>query len=157
MSSIFVSSCKDDRLENMVDDKVYVLKSGLNEVEIEKQGSYTYSLYVIKSGVGRQEFDVQLSINESVLNSYNQMNETEYVLLPSQYYKLTTDSKFIGKEDYRTPFDIVLDTEAILDLQMNSEIEYALPFELKLINATVEVGGDDNMTSIFVPIINEPI
>ena len=156
ISSMFIVSCEDDRLDNMVDDKVYVLKSGLNQIEIEKQGSYTYSLYVIKSGTGRQEADIQLSINETVLDSYNQQNETEYVLLPSQYYKLTTDNKHISKEEYKIPFDIILDTEAISDLQNNSEIEYALPLELKLLNSTIEIGGDKN-TSILVPIINEPI
>lgn len=152
ISSMLVISCEDDLSIDIVDDKVYVLKPGLNELEIKEATSFRYDLYVMKSGVGKQETDVQLSVNESVLNNYNESEETDYSLLPAQYYTIASTTGRLGRDDYRVHFEIVFDTQAIIDLQTSSGKTYALPCEVKVLNSEIEIGGDQDMTSLLVPI-----
>lgn len=152
---LFIISCEDSRFDTIVDDKVYIMHSGLREIEISNSGQYTYSLYVIKSGIGKQAVNVQLAINESILNSYNENNGTDFSLLPEQYYKIAVREKNIEKDEYQVPFEIVFDTNAILELQADSEKKYVLPCEVKVLNSVIEIGGDENMTSILVPLVKE--
>ena len=54
------SSFVDNRMHNMVDDKVYVLKPSYNEVKVFTWEWFVYSLEVITRGVGQQESDIKL-------------------------------------------------------------------------------------------------
>lgn len=154
--STFLLSCEDNLYENMVEDKVYIVESGINEVEISSSGSYTYGLYVIKSGVGQQAATVRLEVNQQLLEAYNADNGTNYALLPEQYFNIVNNEISFAKEEYEAPFEITFDVSGILELQMSSEVIYALPYELKVVGSEIAIGGDEGSTSIIIPTVAIP-
>ncbi|MDR3058843.1 MAG: DUF1735 domain-containing protein, partial [Prevotella sp.] len=100
------TACIDNRMHNMVDDSIYVLKPSYNEVKVFNWEGFTYSFEVIKSGVGQQSSDVKLIVDESYLTSYNLENGTAYKLMPADLYTMKTTQMTLSSKDYRALFPI---------------------------------------------------
>lgn len=150
-------ACDEDyRLHNMVDDQIYVLKPGLIMEDMFLWSNYTYDFIVIKSGMGQQRAEAELRIDEGLVDEYNISHNTNYRVLPQEYFNLKSDRLLFGKGEYRKSFRIELDLDAILELQNNSELQYVLPCELNVINASIEVADSSKLFSIIVPVIKKP-
>jgi len=80
-AALFIASaCTDDRDNLMVNDQIGLLHSTYTETEIFRGMDTPYQLFVIKSGKGKQETEVSISVDETVLQSYNTDNGTNYCL-----------------------------------------------------------------------------
>ena len=84
-AALFIASaCTDDRDNLMVNDQIGLLHSTYTETEVFRGMDTSYQLFVIKSGKGKQEAEVSISVDETVLQSYNTDNGTSIQLLPSE-------------------------------------------------------------------------
>lgn len=144
------------RLHNMVDDQIYVLKPGLVSEEMFLWSDYTYDYIVIKSGMGLQDAEVELQIDENLVAEYNTSHNTNYQVIPQEYYSLKSKKLLFDKGEYRKSFQIEFDLNAILELQKNSEVQYVLPCKLNVMNASIEVADSARISSIIVPVIKKP-
>lgn len=149
------SSCVDNRMHNMVDDKVYVLKPSYNEVKVFNWEGFVYSFEVIKSGVGQQSSDIKLIVDESYLTNYNQENGTSYKLLPENLYTIKTNQMSLSSKDYRVLFPIEFDSDGIIDLQGEGNKEYILPIRVEVANKTI-AATEDRLFSLIAPIVHQP-
>lgn len=146
----FGTGCEDRRMNNMIEDKVYLSNSGENVQNIFKWDHSTYPLQVIKSGSGQQGGEVTLSVEESALTPY----ASKYALLPAELYKVKASQLTMDKADYSTSFEIEFNTAAIDALQATTKLRYAVPF--KLSSATIKPGADNTLYSIVVPNLLDP-
>lgn len=148
-------SCEDTMMNNMVDDKVYLLHQGLNEVDVINSQNPNIALEVIKSGVGQREVSLQLSINPSLLTSYNEANGTAYSLLDPTFYNLENATIEMNKDTYQLPFNISIDAEKLKSaLIKDPDLKVAIPCEVTVLNPS------DNdpvkMETIIIPKVIEP-
>ena len=82
VAALFIASaCTDDRDNLMVNDQIGLLHSTYTETEVFRGMDTPYQLFVIKSGKGKQEAEVSISVDETVLQSYNTDNGTSIQLL----------------------------------------------------------------------------
>ena len=96
VAALFIASaCTDDRDNLMVNDQIGLLHSTYTETEIFRGMDTPYQLFVIKSGKGKQETEVSISVDETVLQSYNTDNGTSIQLLPSDCYTIPTIGKLL--------------------------------------------------------------
>lgn len=124
-------SCEDNRMQSMVEDKIYLLKSGFQVVEIYNSKESSFDIVVCKAGIGISEAKVVLSVNEQLLTDYNTTNGTSYKLLPSTHYALQSTEELMSSKDSRVFFHVTFDTQKIIDIQSDKEVEYVLPFILE--------------------------
>jgi hypothetical protein len=146
----FGMGCEDRRMNNMIEDKVYLSNYGENIQNIFKWDNSTYSLQVVKSGSGKQGGEVTLSVEESALTPY----VSKYTLLPAALYKIKASQIVLNKDDYSASFEIEFNTAGIEALQEDTKLRYAVPF--KLSSATLIPGVEDALYSIVVPNILNP-
>ena len=107
VAALFIASaCTDDRDNLMVNDQIGLLHSTYTETEIFRGMDTPYQLFVIKSGKGKQETEVSISVDETVLQSYNTDNGTSIQLLPSDCYTILQPALRLNDSDYRKAFDM---------------------------------------------------
>ena len=148
--AIVGSGCEDRRLNNMVEDKVYLNDFGENVQNVFKWENFTYQLQVIKSGVGQQGGDVALTVDEALLAQFGD----KYTLLPAELYKIKTPQVFFGEEDYSAPFEIEFYAAGIETLQAATKLLYAVPVRLSL--NTIKPAAENQLYSVVVPNVLEP-
>lgn len=146
---VWGAGCEDYRLNNMVDDKIYLNSFGLNPQNIYKWEGYTYTLNVNKSGVGQQSGEVQLTLDETLLTQYG----TTYTLLPSEMYKIKTSKLNLSTGDYQVPFEIEFNAAAIEALAASTKMLYALPVKLTSPNNSLKLAADAQTFSVIVPTV----
>jgi len=152
----FAACGEDSRMHNMVDDSIYVLNPGLNEVDVFNWGNYDYNFVVIKSGSGQQSSEVELVVDEQYIAEYNTAHGTSYKLLPEQYYTIHANRMSVGKDDYRIYFPITFDSDAIIELQGKHTSEYVLPCRINVKNTDIQSEDPEKLYSIIVPTVWEP-
>lgn len=154
--TILFTGCEDNRLNDIVDDKVYLLEHGLNEQQVFNMQDYTYHLTVMKSGVGQQSGTLKLVTDENILTTYNEENGTEYQLLPSEYYEITTQDLALGKKDYRLSFEISMNAESIKEHQAQNEEQFVIPFRAQVVSGSFKEGEPKEMESLLLPSVIDP-
>lgn len=146
----FGAGCEDRRMNNMMEDKIYLNNFGENVQNVFKWDNFTYQLQVIKSGTGQQGGEVVLSVEESALKPY----ADKYTLLPAELYKVKSSQLTLDKSDYRVPFEIEFNAAGIDALQSRTNLRYAVPF--KLSSGAIKLGADNELYSIVVPNVLNP-
>jgi len=149
------TACIDNRMHNMVDDSVYVLKPSYNQVEVFNWEGFAYSFEVIKSGVGQQSSDVKLVVDESYLTNYNLENGTAYKLLPENLYSIKTTQMSLSAKDYRALFPIEFDANGIIELQGEGNAEYIIPIKVEVANESI-AAEEDRLFSLVAPVVHQP-
>lgn len=149
-------SCEDSRMHNMVDDKVYILKSGFVEEDIFTDNS-PYHFYVVKSGITGMEAAVELVIDEEPMLIYNYNNNTNYKMLPEDAYTIESSVINFGPNDYKKSFPIVFNAEKIKSLKETNQVEYVLPCRIRLLRSKSEAEISDSLhiTTIIHPNIKD--
>lgn len=154
---IVFTSCSDDYLNHsMVNDKIYLNSPGFNETNVFNWGTFTYDLVVVKGGKGMQNAQLKLAVEDSILTNYNEKNNKNYKLLPDNCYLLKTSELSIGKEEYQKSFQIEFNTEALTELQKNTDDIYVLPCQMLILNNSIEIADKNKMTTIIAPIVKQP-
>ncbi len=149
------TACIDNRMHNMVDDSIYVLKPSYNEVRVFNWEGFTYSFEVIKSGVGQQSSDVKLIVDESYLTSYNLENGTAYKLMPADLYTMKTTQMTLSSKDYRALFPIEFNADGIALLQGEGNAEYVIPIRAEVANESI-AAEDERLFSLIAPVVYQP-
>lgn len=133
---MLLNSCEDGRwLNNMVNDQVFLLKSGYVKDTIYNQGDVNYEIFVEKSGVGQQEANLEISIDENLLSEYNDVHNTNYKVLPQDYYSIKDSTLHLKKEDSQGAFQVYLDAARIIELETTTHSEYVLPFKVNKLDS----------------------
>jgi hypothetical protein len=151
-------ACDDDyRMHNMVDDQIYVLKTGfVSEEMFLGNDNYTYDFFVVKSGMGQQDANVELQIDEDLLTGYNLSQGTGYQVLPRDYYTIALKSLTFQPGEYRKSFQVVFRLKDILELQNTTTEHYVLPCRLNVLNPSIAIADPARMSSIIAPVIQKP-
>lgn len=148
-------SCEDGLEDNLTENKVYLVSSGLQEFEIYKTGEpTTYSMAVYKSGVAEAACTASVGLcSAQELEEYNTLNETEYKLMTEACYQMTSSSVSFGagRNDVNNVIEIIFMPEAIEAL---GEDRYVLP--VKLTEASIDINSDKAMV-ILAPTVIEPM
>lgn len=146
-----ISSCQDDRNNDMVNDQIGLLNPEHTVADIYMGDDTPYNLYVIKSGKGLQEADVAISVDESVLTDYNTNKGTSYQILPGNCYSILQQSLNFNGSDYRKAFEIKWNMDQLSTLQETTK--YALPVQLKINNNSIQLSPERTSTIIMPQII----
>lgn len=99
-----------------------------NATVISQNESDTYKMtYARVNGISR-ELTMNLTIDESALSKYNQENNTDYKLLPSDCYTMPTSAKFEVKSK-NANFDIVIYSKKLYETagSVQAASKYVLP------------------------------
>lgn len=149
------SSCEKDLLKDMVEDKVYLLKEGLQTVDVYNFEKAILPIPVIKGGVGQRRAQVNLDVVPVILNEYNAANGTNYLLLPSEYYTVQERSLTLEAASYQEDFKIEMNSKKYLELlEQNPADVYVIPFQLTILNP---IDGEKEKTDTFIiPHIVDP-
>lgn len=145
-----LSSCLDDGAMNDMDQYktiVYFPNSGLAKVTLYKTGvNSIYDLNVYKAGYdtkAQPEVSVK-QLNQAELDVYNELNKTNYVLLPDYSYILKSELNFqFSTEELRKSIKIEFDTDTINALDRNLLKVSVLAFELS--SSTDSVNADKRL------------
>lgn len=146
-------SCEDNRLEGMMDDKVYLLRTGLQPTQVFNFGEYDFDVFVIKSGLGTKDASVKITVTPEILETYNANNGTDYELLPDDCYLLKATTMDIPAKTPSVSFPILFNSTKIIALQQDGK-KYILPLSLFALN---DINVDPVMDEVLLdPIIQEP-
>ncbi|WP_162304602.1 BT_3987 domain-containing protein [Maribellus luteus] len=146
-------SCEDNRMNDIAEDKIYLIKSGLQDAQIFNFGTYQYELAVCKSGIGSQEANLKLSINSELLASYNAENNSQYEILPENCFTLETNELNISDKEASGKFSILFNTTEITKLSSQGK-SFALPLSVVSVNK-IEV-LPENADVVLIPVLSEP-
>lgn len=152
----FFFSCEDNRDLNIPNDKIYLLKPGLNEQPIFNWPDYTYDLIVMKSGIGKAKGELRLTVDPEILVQYNKSNNANYELLPEDMYLIKNKTLALKADDYRISFEIGMKSADIAALQAETQKLYALPCKISTIAGNFDSSEEEKLVSIIVPQVNEP-
>lgn len=153
--ALFIAlACTDDRDNLMVNDQIGLYNSIYTETEVFRGMNTPYQLFVIKSGKGKQEAEVSISVDETVLQSYNTDNGTSIQLLPSDCYTILQSDLRLSDSDYRKSFDIKWNADRLYDL-LSTEIKYGLPIQMSVVQNSISA-DNERLKTIIVPTIKEP-
>ncbi|MDR3308404.1 MAG: DUF1735 domain-containing protein [Tannerella sp.] len=99
---LMFTSCEDNRSQNFVPDKVYLVKTGLLVEESFDTGEKVITrLWANKSGLNNIPCTVTYSIDAVALAQYNAENETVLEVLPADCYSITQYTfRIEGNEQY---------------------------------------------------------
>lgn len=152
--SLGLFSCEDNRMDGIIDDKIYLLRNNLQVEPIFDFGTSTYDIVACKSGVLAKDANLVLTINEQLISNYNQVNGTSYKLLPASCYEIQSASCYMATKETKGLFKIVLNTTAIVALEGYDNVQYVLPCSVNAEN-NIEV---DSLKSIILiaPQITKP-
>ena len=138
----------------MVNDQIGLLHSTYTETEVFRGMDTPYQLFVIKSGKGKQEAEVSISVDETVLQSYNTDNGTSIQLLPSDCYTIPSACSASQRFRLSESFDIKWNADRLSDL-LSTGKEYGLPIQMSVVQNFISA-DDERLKTIIVPTIKEP-
>ncbi|MDR2473026.1 MAG: DUF1735 domain-containing protein [Tannerella sp.] len=97
-----LSSCEDNRRQNLVPDKIYLVRTGLNTEESFDIGEkYVSNVWANKSGLNGSTCKVSFAVDVAALNAYNAETGSTFEMLPSSCYTLSkSDFVIEGDEQY---------------------------------------------------------
>ncbi len=148
-----LQSCEDNRLDNIPNDKIYLINPGLQQAQIYNFGTYEYNLPIYKSGLGTEEASLEFLIDPTLLSAYNETNSTNYQLLPENCYTLVNNAINISINDVSDKAKIVFNTTEILKIQENGDL-FLLPLKIKIMNNIELKAANENV--LLVPEVIEP-
>lgn len=148
-------SCEDGLKDNLMESKVYLVSSGLQEFEIYKTGMpATFQLAIYKSGAIETSCTASVGLcSADELEAYNMQNETEYKIMTEACYEIASSSVSFqaDRKDVNRVVDIIFKPEAIEALGVG---KYVLP--VKLTEASIGITSDKAM-AILAPTVIEPM
>ena len=137
------SACEDHRDDFMVEDKVYISKSGILE-----EGAYALGtgetkleLWAVKSGVNGSSGQVTFTVDPQLLEDYNRNQSTPLELLPQDCYRIPQTVFSLSEDQPTAPFELFYDLDKIAG-QYGYGRKYLLPIRLKSEGIPVNTAKD---------------
>ncbi|MGV3760881.1 DUF1735 domain-containing protein [Parapedobacter sp.] len=142
-------------LNNMVNDEVYLLKEGLNEVNVFNFEQPSIPIHVIKSGAGQRAVQLSLNVDPDLLNAYNQANGTTYKMMDPAVYQLKTSSIDMEPGTYDAAFELLFDSEKYnQEMDNDPDARFAIPCTITVLDPLEN--DPQNMHTIIVPNVLDP-
>lgn len=93
ISGILAVACQDYRYDEMVKDSFYFQASSLQQqtVFVMDDNDYTYPMWIHKSGLFQNEISGRVELDFNYLVQYNDGNDTDYKMLPEDYFDFERD------------------------------------------------------------------
>ncbi|MDR1666981.1 MAG: DUF1735 domain-containing protein [Bacteroidales bacterium] len=118
--SVVCWSCEDNRRQNMVPDKVYLVKTGFHVEESFDIGEkYVARIWANKSGLNHTACTVTFSVDADTLESYNNASNSRFELLPDDCYTITQHIFAMKEEEQYAPFQVEYDPAKIVEAWEN--------------------------------------
>lgn len=150
-----LAGCEDTMLNNMVEDKVYLLKEGVQSVNVYNVDQPIIPIEVVKSGVLGRIAKLDLDIKPELLTAYNTTQQKEYKLLDPATYSLKSNTMDMGADDYQKAFELLLDGEKFkAEKAKDPTAILAIPCEVTLLNPNPD--EKSIMQAIIIPTLVEP-
>lgn len=124
------ASCDDNRMNGMVNDKVYIVQSGEQEVFVNARDFADFVLTIYKSGIGTKAADVTLSVDEQYLEDFNTQNGTNLQLLEEYCYEISKNQFSFSSSDVEKFSTITFDGALIKRNQELGVRKFALPLKI---------------------------
>ena len=153
LTVVLLESCEDNRMENMTKDKIYLINSGLQPIQIYNFGTCDYDLAIYKSGYGTEEASLEFSTDPGLLTTYNEANGTNYQLLPSNCYSVALNTMNLPEAKVSGKYKIVFNTTEILKIQ-DGVNQFLLPIRMNALNS-IEL-KDSKTNVLLLPTVVEP-
>ena len=98
-----MGACTDERNNFMVDDSVSFVDSDGDWQEFKTLPVYdeAYRFPVVKNGKGLSGATIYIETPDSVIDSYNKLNGTDFVALPAECYDFSTNELRFSKKEIR--------------------------------------------------------
>ncbi|MCS2829312.1 DUF1735 domain-containing protein [Bacteroides thetaiotaomicron] len=138
----------------MVNDQIGLLHSTYTETEIFRGMDTPINYLLSKVGKESRRQKFSISVDETVLQSYNTDNGTSIQLLPSDCYTILQPALRLNDSDYRKAFDIKWNADRLSDL-LSTGKEYGLPIQMSVVQNFISA-DDERLKTIIVPTIKEP-
>ncbi len=148
-------ACENTMLNNMVDDRVYLLKEDLQSVTVFNSNEPIIAIDIVKSGMKGRTAQLRLDIKPELLTDYNTAQQKEYKLLDPVAYRLSSSTLDMGADDYQKAFEIFLDGEKFkAEQEKDPTAILAIPCEVTLLNPALD--EKETMQTVIVPTLIEP-
>ncbi|MDR0574007.1 MAG: DUF1735 domain-containing protein [Tannerella sp.] len=159
-------SCEDNRRQNLLPDKVYLVRKGMNVEESFDIGEkYVSQIWANKSGLNNTSCTVNFSVDPTALERYNNVTGSRFELLPASCYAITRQTFTIKGEEQYAKFQFEYDPAAIVEEWEKAHgmepgfskyglTNYVLP--VSIVSEGVDVMEDAN-TSFVRFAVNEPL
>jgi hypothetical protein len=109
-------SCEDNRRQNLVPDKVYLVKTGLNiEESFDIGEKYITHIWANKSGLNNTSGALTFSVDPAALEKYNVENNTNLELLPANCYSIAQTTFFVQGDEQYAKLQIEYDPAKIVE------------------------------------------
>ena len=151
-----VSSCEDNRDQNMVPDKVYLAKTGMHTEESFDIGENVVTqLWANKSGLNGASCNVTFAVNADVLDEYNLENGTNFELLPANLYSMPQSTFVISGDEQYAKLMIEYDPAAV---HAESGVGYGVAkYVLPITIHSDDIEVTDANTALLCFVVNEPL
>ena len=140
-SALLFISCEDNRRQGLCDDTIYLVKNGVQKVNIKNDAPGKISIWATKAGYMNQATTVNYSVDESLLEG------TGYDLMPSNCYLADVWSFEVKEVGEFAKFDIVFYPDEILALD-NQKV--ALPLRISSDELEIVEGKDNAIVVVSV-------
>lgn len=101
-----------------------------------------------------KELDLTIGVDETLLTEYNNLNGTNYQLMPAEYYDFPTTVK-LNKTDKVVELPVVIKPKALVAKGFSTANNYVLPLSLNASSVEVEDKGSAAQV-LLIPNIVEP-
>ena len=101
-----------------------------------------------------KELDLTIGVDETLLTEYNNLNGTNYQLMPAEYYDFPSTIK-LNKTDKEVELPVVIKPKALAEKGISTANNYVLPLSLNASSVEVEDKGDAAQV-LLIPNIVEP-
>ncbi|MGM9737868.1 MAG: DUF1735 domain-containing protein [Candidatus Cryptobacteroides sp.] len=141
-TALLFISCEDNRRQGFMDDTIYLMKNGVQKVNIKSGAPATYSIWATKAGYMKQTATVKYAVDESLLEG------TSYTLMPTDCYSAAAWTFEVKEVGGFAKFDIVFNPDKILALEDGSKA--ALPLRISADGVEVVEGKDNAIIVVSV-------
>lgn len=146
-------ACEPNHLEdNLLDSVVYFSRSGVNSVLFyDAEEIYDYSFYAVNAGYYKGETKVSITKDASIIDKYNQENETSLKELPADCYTILEDDGQITKDKSTCTFKIRFDCDKLRSLSQVSDYsdlaDYVVPMVL---TSDGDIAASDKLNTLLL-------
>lgn len=144
-----MGACTDERNNFMVDDSVSFVDSDGDWQEFKTLPVYdeAYRFPVVKNGKGLSGATIYIETPDSVIDSYNKLNGTDFVALPAECYDFSTNELRFSKKEIRKFVDLTWNMDAISALDQTKN--YVIPVLLTVAGDALPTSEDRDRMLIY--------
>ncbi|WP_223581328.1 BT_3987 domain-containing protein [Sphingobacterium sp. GVS05A] len=154
---LLMNGCqKDDRMNNMVDDTIYIRDYKENKITVFDWGKFDYNVTIIKAGIGQKATTVNFQLDEAYLADYNAKEGTNYKLLPADCYTMGNSVLTFGDKDTQRDVPFIFDSEKIKALQGKYKEQYVLPCRIESKGGLLQPLKPEMGVVLLIPIVKDP-